>query len=184
MPIVPIKSFEELKKILAIQKAISDQARKEIMEHADGSLEDFVSNSVKVLEKYTRYPTLTEYQLMPHLSDAGKWGATFGVTTILAVLVLNHAKAFLGGTPDNAPVLFVEFLEKLRDVKSKSIVMDDLTKAFAVLSEAYGMVYVQGDALALTVTGSRALLHALDANMFIDETAKALAEMLPTPNIA
>jgi hypothetical protein len=178
MPLVPVNSLEELQKILAIREAISKQAEEEIMACAGAPMKDFVANASRVLEKYARYPTLTEYRKVPHLADAEKWGATFGVTTILTMLVLNHARAFIGTMPENFHRLFVQFLEKLRDAKSKSIVMDDLTKAFAVLSEAYGMVYTRGDTLSLTVTGSRVLLHTLDANMFVEETSRQMASLV------
>ncbi len=174
MALVQINSVEELCKVLAIQNVIALQAEKEVMEQAGGSMEEFVAKARRVLEKYARYPTLTEYQKVPHLSDAEKWGATFGVSTLVTILVLDHARALLGGkVPEKFHRLFVQFLEKLRGTEP-NIVMDDLTKAFAVMSEAYGIVFVHGDKLALTVVGSRVLLHLLDANMFVDEASAAI----------
>lgn len=182
MSLVPINSLEELRKVLGIQKSIAEQAQKEVVAALDADMEDFVSNAAKVLEKYSRYPTLTEYQRIPHLADAEKWGATFGVTAVLAILILDHARAFLGKLPKNVHLLYIQFLEKLRDVHAKTIVMDDLTKAFAVLSEAYGICYTTGNSLSLTVVGSRVLLHALDSEIFIDETAKQISELMTAEN--
>jgi hypothetical protein len=182
MSLVPITSLDELKKVLAIQDTIAKQAQKEIMAAAEGGMADFVENAKRVLEKYARYPTLTEYQRIPHLADAEKWGATFGVTAVLAILVLDHARAFLGRLPKNVHVLYLQFLEKLRDRHAKTIVMDDLTKAFAVLSEAYGVCWTEGESLSLTVTGSRVLLHVLDSEIFVDETAKQIADLMASEN--
>lgn len=182
MSLVPINSIEELQKVLGIQKSIAEQAQKEVMFAVEGEMEEFVQNARLVLEKYARYPTLTEYQRVPHLADAEKWGATFGVTAVLAILILDHARSFLGSLPKDTHLLYLQFLDKLRDTQSKSIVMDDLTKAFAVLSEAYGICYTVGDSLALTVVGSRVLLHVFDSEIFIDETAKQIATLLAVDN--
>lgn len=176
--LVPINSREDLEKVLALQRAVAKSAQSEIVSAAQGETGDFVQNASKVLEKYARYSTFTEYQKVPHLADAEKWGATFGVTAILAILIIQPAHRYFGGmSREDLPLLYMQFLEKLRNVRNKSIVLDDLTKAFAVLSEAYGICYMQGDKLALTVVGSRVLLHLLDSEIFVQEAAFKLSEL-------
>src|SRR5277367_1835706 len=70
MNIVSINSKDELQKVLAIQKSISDAAVEEISKLSHLSPPVFVKRAGKVLEKYARYATLTEFQQMEHLADS------------------------------------------------------------------------------------------------------------------
>lgn len=175
MGIVPINSKDEFQKVLAIYKLTSVAALTEIATFMGGTPEEFTTGAAKVLEKYARYATLTEFQQMPHLADSEKWGATFGVATLTSSLILEQARKLLRVQGD-LRFEFMEFLTKLQAKGSGKIEMDALTRIFAVLSEGYGLVWVEGDKLALTVVGSRVLLHMLDASKFIAEVALASAK--------
>ena len=175
MPIVPINSQEELKKVLAIQKAVSDRARIELASHPeipDFAPEAFTGYATKLLEKYARYSTLTEYQVVPALADSVKWGATFGVTALVGALITEHARRLMGVRND-LRILYLKFLDTLAEPGKAKLEMDALTRVFAVLSDTYGIVWADGDELALTVTGKRVYLHLLDAAKFVDEVSAA-----------
>jgi hypothetical protein len=175
MPIVPINSKEELQKVLVIQKAVSDRARIELATHPevpDFAPEAFTGFAAKLLEKYARYSTLTEYQIVPALADSVKWGATFGVTALVGALILDHARRLLGVRND-LRMLYLKFLDALAEPGSAKIEMDALTRVFAVLSDTYGIVWADGDALSLTVVGKRVYLHLMDAAKFVEEASAA-----------
>lgn len=177
MPIVPINSKEELNKVLAIQKAVSDRARIEIASvPATPDFVDFAAQFTKfaaaTLEKYARYATLTEYQFAPSLADGEKWGATFGVTALVGALILDHARRLMGVRSD-LRLEYLRFLDKLAEPGKGSIDMDALVRVFAILSENYGIVWTNGDQLSLTVAGKRVYLHLLDAAKFVEEAAEA-----------
>ena len=176
MPIVPINSKEELHKVLAIQKAVSDRARIELASHPEVpefAPEAFTGYAMKLLEKYARYSTLTEYQYAPHLADSVKWGATFGVTALVGALILEHARRLMGVRSD-LRLEYLKFLDDLAEPGSAKIQMDALMRVFAILSDTYGIVWAgEGNSLALTVTGKRVYLHLLDAAKFVEEAAEA-----------
>jgi hypothetical protein len=175
MPIVAISSKEELQKVLAIQKAVSDRARIELASAPEVSEfyepEAFIGYAEKLLEKYARYPTLTEYQVSPNLADSVKWGATFGVTALIGALILDHARRLMGVRSD-LRLEYLRFLDSLAEPGNGKIEMDALTRVFAVLSESYGIVWTDRDQLALTVAGKRVYLHLLDAHKFVEEVAE------------
>jgi hypothetical protein len=175
MPIVPINSKEELQKVLSIQKAVSDRARIELAsapETPDFVAEAFTGYASKLLEKYARYSTLTEYQYAPHLADSMKWGATFGVTALVGALVLEHARRLIGVRSD-LRIEYLKFLDSLAEKGYGNIEMDALTRIFAVLSDTYGIVWAENTDLALTVTGKRVYLHMLDGMKFVEEVSEA-----------
>jgi hypothetical protein len=173
-PVVPINSKEELEKVLAIQKAVSDRARIELVSEspAPTTPSEFVEFAAKTLEKYARYPTLTEYQFTPNLADSEKWGATFGVTALIGALVLNHARQMMGVRSD-LRLEYLRFLDTLAEPGRGSIDMNALIRVFAVLSESYGIVWTAEEQLSLTVAGKRVYLHMLDAAKFVEEVSKA-----------
>jgi len=175
MSIIAINSKEELQKVLAIQKAVSDRARIELAsapETPDFTPSVFVQYAAQTLEKYARYPTFTEYQHLPHLADSEKWGATFGVTALVGALVLDHARRMLSVKAD-LRLEYLRFLDSLAVQGGGIINMDALTRIFAVLSENYGIVWASNDDLALTVPGKRVYLHMLDAMKFVEEVGAA-----------
>jgi len=173
--IVPINTKEELQKVLAIQKAVSDRARIELAsapEVPDFAPEAFTGYASKVLEKYARYPTLTEYQRAPHLADSMKWGATFGVTALIGALILEHARRLLGVRND-LRLEYLKFLDTLAEPGNGKLEMDALQRVFAILSDTYGLAWAEGDSLSLTVNGKRVYLHMLDAAKFVEEASEA-----------
>src|ERR1700739_515277 len=124
--LIQIRNVDDLKKILHMQKTITSRAKNELLAVAsdsalepEGDIEEqadyFMEEESKLLEKYAKYPTLTEFQLMPHLYDATKWGATFGVTLLVGELIFEQLKIC---HPDFAPVirpLFILLLSELEN---------------------------------------------------------------------
>jgi hypothetical protein len=170
--IVPIKSKAELQKVLAIQKAVSDRARIELATAAPALPEEFIKYAAKMLDKYARYATLTEYQITPNLADGEKWGATFGVTALVGALVLDHSRKLMGVRSD-LRLEYLRFLDALATPGKGVMDMNALNRVFAILSENYGIVWTSGNNLSLTVAGKRVYLHLLDATKFVEEVAEA-----------
>ena len=175
MPVVAINSKEELQKVLAIQKLVSEAALQEIAPYAGVSPPDFIKGVSKVLEKYARYATLTEFKQIPSLADSEKWGATFGVTALVAGLVLEHSRVMLRVSSD-LKLEYLRFLAALDETGNGAIEMDALTRLFAMLSDSYGIVWSKETQLSLTVVGRRVYLHLLDAMKFIDDVTAASAK--------
>jgi hypothetical protein len=171
-PVVAINSQEELHKVLAIQKAVSDRARLELADNRAATPPEFIEFAKKLLDKYTRYATLTEYNITPSLADGEKWGATFGVTALIGALVLEHARKLMGVRSD-LRLEYLRFLDALATPGAGSMDMNALNRVFAILSENYGIVWTEGDNLALTVAGKRAYLHLLDAHKFVQDVSEA-----------
>jgi hypothetical protein len=170
--IVPINSQEEFEKVLAIQKAVSDRARIELASTESTVPAEFIEFAAQTLEKYARYPTLTEYHFTPNLADGEKWGATFGVTALVGALVLEHARRLMGVRSD-LRLEYLRFLDALAEPGKGNMDMNALARVFAVLSENYGIVWTNGDSLSLTVPGKRVYLHMLDAAKFVEEVGEA-----------
>jgi len=173
MTVASISTKDELQKVLAIQTIITSSAVKEIA--AWGDVSDpakFIAYAAKVLEKYARYATLTEFKLTPNLADSEKWGATFGVTAIVGAIVLEQARQLLRVQSD-LRLEFLRFLADLDEQGKKPINMNALNRIFAVLSESYGIVWVNDDKISLTVVGRRVYLHLLDAMKFVDDVTEA-----------
>ncbi len=174
MNIVPINSKAELEKVLAIQKAISEGAAAEVLDISSTSdPEAFLKAATALIEKYSRYATLTEFDHMPSLADGEKWGATFGVTTLVGTLILHPAQGLLKTQEDLKPV-FIKFLLDM-DNKKSQIKVDVVYGVFGMLAEAHGLVWAKGNDIALTVAGRRVLLHLLDAAKYVDEIVAATA---------
>src|SRR5271154_2187255 len=177
--IVPINSKEELQKVLTIQKAVSDRARIELASAPVTVPAEFIEFAAQTLEKYARYPTLTEYEKVPHLADGEKWGATFGVTALVGALILDHARRMMSVRSD-LRLEYLRFLDVLAEPGTGDIDMNALIRVFAILSENYGIVWTNGDALSLTVAGKRVYLHMLDAAKFVEGVSEATQKFKQT----
>lgn len=107
-PLIPIRNAEDLKKILFIQKTVTEQAKNEMLAVATDGIQDpktakaFIAEERKLLEKYANYPTLTEFADSPDLTNGAKWGATFGVTILVGGLIIKEVETRL---PHMKPVL-------------------------------------------------------------------------------
>jgi hypothetical protein len=146
--IVQLNSLDDLKKIIFLQKTITSQAHNELLLSADDtsiSLEEdtieqakkFVVEETKVLEKYAKYPTLTECQLMPNSYDGYKWGSTFGVTLLVGELIF---KQLVAAHPQFTPAirqLYIIFLTEL-DNPQHEYLIEPLEKClkYTVTSES------------------------------------------------
>lgn len=181
MPLAQVNSKEQLLKVLAIQAAITERARKEMIAAGVSSLTGqpkppgrYVASERELLEKYARYPTLTEFERMPHTKDSIKWGATFGVAALVGALILDFCKSFLELEADPREALMI-FLMQLDDPKVKAVEMDSVTKVLAQLTEHYGITWTKKKQIQLTVVGRRVVLHMMDAHMFAKEIGEAQA---------
>lgn len=181
MPLAHVNSKEELLKVLAIQAAITERARKEMIQAGVSSLTGepkppgrYVASERELLEKYARYPTLTEFEKMPNTMNSVKWGATFGVAALVGVLVLDFCKTFLELDTDPREALML-FLIQLDDPTVKAVEMDAVTKVLAQLTEHYGITWTRNKQIQLTVVGRRVVLHMMDAHMFAKEMGEAQA---------
>jgi hypothetical protein len=181
MALAQVNSKEQLLKVLAIQAAITERARKEMLAAGTSSLtgekkaRGYVAAERELLEKYARYPTLTEFSKMPNTMNSVKWGATFGVAALVGALILDFCKTFLELEGDPREALMI-FLMQLDDPKVKAVEMDRVTKVLAQLTEHFGITWTKDKQIQLTVTGRRVVLHMMDAHIFAKEIGEAQAQ--------
>ena len=105
--LVPLDTLEDLKRVLFVQETIAQEVRREMMatatteELAKGKLSGpeevkrIVLAHGRLLEKYAKYPTLSEFSFHPSLVGATKWGATFGVAIMVRALVIDQVRISL-----------------------------------------------------------------------------------------
>jgi len=141
-PLLPIHSVEELKKILFIQKTVTDRAKAEMLSIAtDGvgnpkAAPQFIAEERKLLEKYAAYPTLSEMSAEPEaLMNGTKWGATFGVAALVGGLILEELKRM---QPHLEPVLrnmLMLLLDELNYPRHKYLI-EPLERNMTITSKA------------------------------------------------
>ena len=127
--IVQLRNLDDLKKVLFLQKTIITQAKNELMSVISGTdpsligeAKKFLDQEKAILDKYAKYPTLTEFQLMPSSFDGYKWGATFGVTLLVGELIFEQLKSshpHFGGV---IRPLFVLLLSELEDPQHEYLI--------------------------------------------------------------
>jgi len=144
-PIVNLRTVEDLKKVLFVQRMITRQAKEELLAvasdadllqspndaarlHNPKELVAFMASERVVLEKYANNPTLTEFNLIPNLAGGTRWGATFGVTLLVGELVLEQVKAMEGKFEPLLRRLFMILLMELDNPKH-SYLVEPLEKA-------------------------------------------------------
>ncbi len=211
--IVKLTTLEDLKKLLSLQKTITSQAKNELLAainnlHVDqvktiDQVKAFMEEEKKILVKYAKYPTLTEYQLVPSNYSGSKWGATFGVTLLVGELIftqLKEAHPHFGHVTKSLFIILmnelehpqheylIEALEKSLKVKvttegseltakkSKEYVrgiINDFVDTTVALCEAYDIIKVKKGGVVITPLGKRILLHLMDANKFVEEMTEA-----------
>jgi hypothetical protein len=178
-PLVPIRSEDELQKVLFIQRSCTRAAKNEILALAmdNREPEKFILAAKALLEKYAKYPTLTEFAENPKWANVYKWGATFGVAALIGSLIIEEVKAL---QPQFAPALrqmLLVILKGLDQPERESLPMEaeakDAVELLVAMSAAYGLMVRVKDKVALTVTGKRVLMHLADAARFIEEMGKA-----------
>lgn len=204
--VAPVRSQDELLKLLFIQASVARQASKEMLAIAanprlSSKPELFIAAEKRLLDKYAKYPTLTEFAEDPQLANVYKWGATFGVASLVGLLIVEEVRHLQPHFAAVARQLYFLLLKEL-DMPQHKYLVESLGEALklpaksktaahgllAQLVEAYVMVSVQfglmGPAeanVSLTPMGKRVLLHLADAHRFIEETARAQAELWPKP---
>ena len=108
-----IATVEDLKKVLLRQKLCTRQAAEELAKIASNEMVQTIEGEPEekqkekiftiiraeqiLLEKYAKYPTMTEFNAMPNTPDLfTKWGATFGVALLVGELVLEQVRQLQG----------------------------------------------------------------------------------------
>ncbi len=141
-PIVAIQTVEELKKILFIQKTVTERAKAEMLAIAtDGvgnpkAAPKFIAEERKLLQNYANYPTLSEMANEPDaLMNGTKWGATFGVAVLVSGLIIEEVKRL---QPHLEPVLrhmLMLMLDELNYPRHRYLV-EPLEKNLTITSKA------------------------------------------------
>jgi hypothetical protein len=144
--LINIQSLEDLKKVLIRQKLITRRAAEELaqitesLQVVEGDSEEvktekafeFIAKERQLLDKYAKYPTLTEFNLMPNTADmAVKWGATFGVALIVGELILEQVKLISGAFDNSLSVLYTILLNELSNPRS-DFMIDPLLRAIKI----------------------------------------------------
>jgi hypothetical protein len=103
--LVKLDTLEDLKHVLYVQKTIGQGVRREMIalattkELATGKVSGpeemrrIITGQSRLLEKYAKYPTLSEFSFHPSLAMATHWGATFGVAIMVKALIVDQIKA-------------------------------------------------------------------------------------------
>jgi hypothetical protein len=211
-PIVQLKNLDDLKKVLFLQKTITQQAKNELLAIGENSMDSgdvteqvriFMAEQRKVLDKYAKYPTLTEFQLMPNSYDGYKWGATFGVTLLVGELIFEQLKS---AHPHFGPIirqLFILFLSELDNPQHEYLIeplekaarlrltsngedlsqekqdaykrglLNQFAETVVSLGEGYGYLKSKPGGVVITPLGRRVLLHLVDASRFIEDMTAA-----------
>lgn len=202
--LVPVRTPEELQKVLFIQQSVTRAAANEMLALAIDAREPqkFLKAAKALVKKYAEYPTLTEFAASPKLANVYKWGATFGVTVVVGAFIIEECKTL---HPKAAPVLrraLLLLLKELDQPKHKDFtaflwgelrlgfakdsiaetvqVHRDLSNALesmVAVSVALGLMARKGDKTSLTSVGKRILMHLADTARFIDEMTKAHAKL-------
>lgn len=139
--ITPIASVDDLKKILFIQKTVTDHAKAEMLAIAtDGvgnprAASQFILEERKLLTKYANYPTLSEMADEPEaLMNGTKWGATFGVAILVGGLIIEEVKRM---QPHLEPVLrhmLILLLDELNHPQHKYLI-EPMERSLTVTSK-------------------------------------------------
>lgn len=196
--LIPIRSADELQKILFIQRSCTQVAKNEMLALVmrNREPEKYILAAKKLLAKYASYPTLTEFADDPKLSNVYKWGATFGTAALVGGLILQEVGTL---QPEFAPVLLRAFLLLLKELdqpEHKSLVelligelraehisawqperirlaLAGLAETFVAVSAQFGLMTQGKEGAALTPAGKRVLMHLASAARFIDEMNEA-----------
>ncbi len=137
-----LTSVDDLKKILFIQKTVTDRAKNEMLAIATEGMGNpkaapaFIAEERKLLTKYANYPTLSEMSAEPEaLMNGTKWGATFGVAILVGGLIVEELKR---RQPHLEPVLrhmLLLLLDELNHPRHKYLV-EPMEKSLQITSKA------------------------------------------------
>lgn len=190
-----INSIEDLKKILFLQKTISQQAQQEMLaimgdsliySGGDGESEERIVEDAKrlfskekqLLEKYASYPTLTEFALQPKLGDASKWGATFGVALICGELIFEQVKAMQPHFESVIRQMFILLLNELDHPNPENkYLIDPLVKALKFNVDSEDGTDVSSDKKLAYI---QALVNKLVEDFLLVSIEYGLVESKPT----
>jgi len=194
--LVPLDTLEDLKRVLFVQKTIAQEVRREMMatatteELAKGKLSGpeevkrIVLAHGRLLEKYAKYPTLSEFSFHPSLVGATKWGATFGVDIMVRALVIDQVRISL---LKNIP--FRPFLPYIRSIHLLVLKeLDNPTHEYLIepLEEALKVsVTVEGAGTKVEATDeqgrqfTRRLLYQLAERLLLSSAQYSIVMQVP-----
>ncbi len=125
--LVPLNTLEDLKHVLYVQKTIGQEVRREMIslattkELATGKVSGpeemrrIITGQSRLLEKYAKYPTLSEFAFHPNLVGATHWGATFGVAIMVKALIVDQIRTTI---PVLAPFMRNIYLIILKELNN------------------------------------------------------------------
>ena len=208
MSLVQLHDVEDLRKLLFLQKSIGQRVKNELTTiyndgliasaSDDSTLEAIIEAGRVLLERYAKYPTLSEFEAIPSLAHGTKWGATFGVGIIVGELVLRQAQIrhpalvstirplymlLLGEFVDPQSTYLIEPLLKAISIKVKADMDEEaqrealkdtiqqLVKTFIIFSVRYGIIKGgDGDGgFRITPNGKRVFMHMIDSERVIKD---------------
>lgn len=125
------------------QRVITRQAKEELLavasdaellqnpDNVQHKAAEFMAEERKILEKYAKAPTLTEFNEIPNLKGATHFGATFGVTLLVGELILEQVKAMQGQFEPILRRVFLTLLIELDNPKHHYLI-EPIEKAMTI----------------------------------------------------
>lgn len=169
MKLLNLKKPDDLKPILSAQKIISLVAEEEMVNAANKHScdpEGYIEEVKNILEKYAKYPSLSEFSCQPILTASHKWGATFGVGVLMEGFILKEIVTLYPQSPPLANLRNVLFIV-LNNIRGAYILRDEdpLIAVILGVCEQFGLIYKD----KITPMGTRILIHLRDLHQVLRE---------------
>jgi hypothetical protein len=187
-PLAPLNTLEDLKKVLFVQKRIAQRCRREMLETASTKelatgkvsgpeeMRRIIKKQTELLDKYAKYPTLSEFAFHPALFGATNWGATFGVAIMVKALIIDQIRAAM---PQFAPFMRSVYLTLLKELNNPTheYLVEPLEEAikFRVTEGESGAEINDERSKALT----RKLLYQVTENLLLISAQYGIIEQAP-----
>jgi len=174
-PLVRLGTMDDLKKVLFAQKVIAQEVRREMMalvtakQLATGKLSGpeeikrLVLGQRELLEKYAKYPTMSEFSFHPSLIGATKWGATFGVAVMVKVFMVDPVKTIMQPLAPFVRAALILVLKELNDPVHEYLI-EPLEEAIRLKFTDEDGVEVEGDKAKAV---SRKMIYQLAENLLL-----------------
>lgn len=132
--LVNINTLEDLKRVLYVQKIIAQECRREMMacassqELATGKvsgpeeLRRIIKAQTALLEKYSKYPTFSEFAFHPVLGAATKWGSTFGVAIMVKALIVDQIRTAMPQFASFMRSIYLTIIKELNDPQHEYLI--------------------------------------------------------------
>ena len=192
--LVKLDSLEDLKRVLFVQKTVAQEVRREMMatatteELAKGKLSGpeevkrIVLAHGRLLEKYAKHPTLSEFSFHPSLVGATRWGATFGVAIMVRALVIDQVKTSLAKDIPYRPLLpyarsmYLLVLKEL-DNPTHEYIIEPLEEAIKVSVSVEGSKVAASDEAGRQFT--RRLLYQFAERLLLASAQYGIVSQVP-----